>query len=228
MRTPAVCGATRLRIVQTRNEVSTYETIATLREHWPEVREAVGQITAHTGTTTVTALGDTLEAAADAWGLRAGAITALLHPERLFTGAIERQSSDSNVGNEPGACGGLSASQPHSDAQDGQQGGHCRLGDVELTRGECLAVLDEREALKRVCRSIQHHLADIKAAYYAQSAARQPPCDAVRLNQDLVISRCSASACVEPESCTPTRSHTHLLTSDLTCRSRTGTPARAL
>ena len=91
----------------------------------------------------LSAVRDAIAQHVEAWGLRQSAIEALLHPERLFSDAVA-----------------------NPDTMDAS-------GEVYLTRGEVLAALDPRLPLKRVCRSVQHHLPELKAAF-ARAAAALP------------------------------------------------------
>jgi hypothetical protein len=214
--------------LQISTEASTYETMAVLSSKWQEVRHIVASLTARHGSTTLAELQEALTRAAEDWGLRPGSVLALLHPEHLFTGAVERDTATSITeaaqhANEHDARNTLSVATAHGakicdpehncrsalnmprltgeDCDHGatDHGIHSDVGDscradqnaevgrlqalasaradmpdlshLELTRGECLAILRGEEPLKRVCRSIHHHLTEIKAAFYRRALA---------------------------------------------------------
>lgn len=49
-------------------------------------------------------------------------------------------------------------------------------GELMLSRGEFLVALDGRAVEKRVCRTIQLHLAEVKKQFYVRASASGIPC----------------------------------------------------
>jgi hypothetical protein len=216
---------------QMRAEASTHETMAVLDTKWAEVRDIVASLTACCGSTTLAELCEAMELAAGSWGLPPGAVSALLHPESLFSGAVEMESAisigdaplranavnaeetligamvsqagigdsgkidataskvQSVTGGQSGVPQGAEGESTHESVIEDRQAvqnanagrldglslkkGHTQgLGNLELTKGQCLAIFSEDEPLKQVCRSIHHHLSEIKAAFYEHASAR--------------------------------------------------------
>ena len=122
--------------VQERCGAGSFEAFAVLRAHAADLRDLLSMLTASEASVPVSTVQEALEERAAEWGASPGSFAALLHPERLFTGAVAvRENLD-------------------------------EAGELRLTRGEVLAALDPQLPLKRVCRSVQNQLVDVKALFF--------------------------------------------------------------
>jgi hypothetical protein len=123
--------------VQARCGGNSFEPFAALQAHAPDLRVLLSQLGAASGHASIPirAIQEALEERAAEWGAAPGSLAALLHPERLFSGAVALD-----------------------DWRD-------ESGEVCLSKGEVFAALDPQVTLKRACRSVQHQLPQVKAAF---------------------------------------------------------------